>query len=82
MAYQEFPKHVIVAGRVIVCLNEDEEAEAVANGQVKREPEECARLMKIVEVKKVPNVDGRWKMERIVDAIRNAGHDPELDPTK
>ena len=84
MAYvfHEYPKHVVVNGRTFVCQNEEDETEAQATGNLVSETDERARLMAVVKVKNVPGVDGRWKLERIEAAIRNAGHDPALDPSK
>lgn len=80
--FVEYPKHVTVNGRTFVCQDEAEEAQALETGTLVTEAHERKRLMKVCEVKNVPNVDGRWKLERIEAAIRNAGHDPSLDPFK
>ena len=79
--HQEYPKHVQVGGRTINVLTEEEEAQALESGKVVREADERKRMMKIVEMKGLA-VDGRWKLDRIAEAISNAGYDPELDPFK
>lgn len=78
--YHEYPKHIEVAGHTITVNNEDEEREALGSGKLVDEASERKRLMEVVKVRNVPSVDGRWKIERIEAAIRNAGHDPAFDP--
>lgn len=80
--FREFPKHVIVNGRTFTCNNEDEEIQAMAEGKRVTGDDERKRLMEIVKIKNVPGVDGRWGLEKIEAAIRNAGHDPAFDPSK
>lgn len=79
--FLEYPKAVEVAGRVVACLNEEEERQALEKGAVVREEDERARMLAVAKMYGLA-IDGRWKLERIAAAIANAGYDPELDPGK
>ncbi len=79
--YHEYPKHVIVGWRTVAVNSEAEEAEAKQLGSVTNDAAERTRMLKIAEVNGL-KVDGRWKLDRMADAIRNAGFDPEADPFK
>lgn len=89
--FDEFPKHVYPDSPdgtwensesrkgFVTVYSEEEEDRVLAGKPVVREHEERARLLKVAEVKDV-QVDKRWKVERIRQAIADAGHDPELNP--
>jgi hypothetical protein len=79
--FQEYPKHVVVKGRTIVCRDEDEEAAALADQDILSEPDERARLIAVAQQKGL-SIDGRWKIEKMRAAIVNAGYDPDFDPRK
>lgn len=86
--YQEFPKHVYPWGRegdnrtrYVLVNSSDEEAEAMAQGDVaEREGDKRTRLLAIGEVKGL-KLDGRWSLDKLEAAIVAAGHDPALDPS-
>lgn len=79
--WMEYPKWVTRDGdgSKMVCQNEDEELTFLAGDKVIRDPEERKRLLKVAEVKGV-QVDGRWALPRITQAIVDAGFDPTLNP--
>ena len=87
--YAEYPKHVYPWGREkpnhvrsILVQNADEEAEALAQGDVQeREGDKRSRLLAIGDVKGL-KLDGRWSLDKLEAAITAAGHDPGLDPAK
>ena len=79
--FVEFPKHVIVAGRTITVNSEAEEAEALSQGKVVREEDERKRMLAVADLYGL-QVDKRWRLDRIAEVIRNAGYDPEFDPSK
>ena len=75
-AFVEYPKHVTVNGILYVCANADDEAKALATGQSKTEAGERDRLTALAQEKGL-GIDGRWKADKIADALRNAGYDPD-----
>ncbi len=79
--FVEYPKHVTIDGKVIVCNDEDEEAQALASGKVVREEDERARMIAVADLYEI-KVDKRWGLDKMAKAIRDAGHDPEHDPSK
>jgi hypothetical protein len=79
--FREFPKHVTVNGIVHTCNDADEEACAREKGGLVREEDERERMMTLAEMHGL-KIDRRWKLDRISDAIRNAGYDPDHDPKR
>lgn len=81
MAYEfhEYPKHVTVEGKLHVCNNADEEATARAGEGIVREADERKRMVALAKVKDV-QVDGRWSLDKMAEAITNAGYDASADP--
>jgi len=79
-SFVEYPKHVTVNGILYVCGNADEEAAALATGQSKTESSERERLMALAQEKGL-GIDGRWKADKIAEALKNAGYEPYPNAT-
>lgn len=77
--YQEYPKHVVVDGKTVSVNNAEEEATALAGDKIVRDAEERTRMMKIAEINNL-QVDGRWGLAKIAQAITDAGFDPDANP--
>ena len=77
--YQEYPKHVTVNGTLHVCNSLEEEEAVTAGGEIVREADERKRLVALAGVNGV-QVDGRWSVERLSNAITDAGFDATANP--
>lgn len=80
--FHEYPKHVWPNGpdAPYVAVNTaEEEDQAMATGKVVRVEDERKRLVALANLHGV-QVDGRWAIQRIADAIVANGHDATANP--
>ena len=75
--YEEFPKHVTVAGRLYTATSAEHEAEILALGRTKNEATDRTRMIALADEKGV-SIDKRWGLDRIAQVLRDNGHDPDI----